>query len=249
MAVGTDASDPSPKLLPAWRAIEWLPEKKPWRWSLAGWFAELSEEHLHPTHEAANPKCLSLELEAQETFQFLTLDWAGCWHYLWDSYQKLKIHWQWIPSVLKVFGLGFDQAFSGEEDVWARAQTPQRWQRHDLLRRRHPLRLELGAFVYSSSYQPSRRPALCPSRKGVRDRAGLGFGGTWLDYIKANPCSCVELDELKELYKKRLDEKKNTRSYTSLIDSGIHTRHTTCTPKAKAAYIHLHWLASVTACA
>lgn len=103
----------------------------------------------------------------------LDLGMAGHWHYQLDSYQiKLQVYQPWIPSVLEVLGLGFNQALSGEEEdkeaCIAQMFSP-------------TLAWNSQVAAWRSSNQQDRRPALPPRHQ--RPRAGVGLWRSRLDYI------------------------------------------------------------------
>lgn len=104
----------------------------------------------------------------------------------------LQVYRPWIPSVLEVLGFGFDKALSGKEEE----------KRHVLPRCHHPPQPETLRWLHGGPRQRDRRPALLP--KCQRLRAGLGYGGRgWITSKSPGIPAAVELDELKELYKKK----------------------------------------------
>lgn len=147
----------------------------------------------------------------------MTSDRAGHWHYQLDSYQmKLQVYRPWIPSVLEVLGWGFDQALPGEEEdeearIAQMSSPTSAW--------------DSQVVAWRSSDQRDRRPALLPRRQ--RLRAGLGFDGRgWITSESPEIPAAAELDELKELYKKKKPTRlwnmtKHKRVATCHIDSRV----------------------------
>ena len=105
---------------------------------------------------------------------------------------KLQVYRPWIPSVLEVLGLGSDQALSGEEEdkearIAQMSSPTSAW---------NP---QVAAWRSSTSRSEDM---LLPRRQ--RLRAGLGSGGRgWSTSKPSEIPATVELDELKELYKKK----------------------------------------------
>lgn len=139
--------------------------------------------------------------------------------------QDEQVYRPWIPSVLEVWGSGLDLP-------WRK-----RIKRHVLPRCHHP----------TSAWSSQAVAWRSSKRRDRRLRAGLGFDGRgWITSKSPGIPAAVELDELKELYKKNNNKKlwnmtKHNRVATRHIDSSC--GHTTCTCFSKS---NTQWLSPVT---
>ena len=130
---------------------------------------------------------------------------------------KLQVYRPWIPSVLEVFGLGSDQALSSEEEdkearIAQMSSPTSAWNSQ--------------VAAWRSSKPAGRKTCSCPD---VRDSE---LGWVPADVAGSKPSeipATVELDELKELYKKKktLKHDKHKHIATCHIESkGVaHTLH------------------------
>ncbi len=122
-----------------------------------------------------------LNLNPKKLYFVSSSDWAGHWHYQFDSYQtKLKAsecgsHLCWKCKVL--------------DSIW-HSPARKRLKRHVLPRCRRPPRLKTLRWLHGGLRTSGTEDL--PFRPDDRLRVGLGFRRTWLVYIQAtrNPCSC-----------------------------------------------------------